>query len=338
MAKKALKIGVDLGTANILVYINGNGIVFNQPSVVAFDRATKECIAIGKQASAMLGKEHSHIRVVRPLEGGAIADLEATEVYLRYVFTKLETINIDLKNSTLLICCPSEISDIERQALLELAYSLGVKDAFVEQELKAGAIGAGIDIFSAKGAMVIDIGGGTTDIGILSLGDIVVNDSTKVAGNHIDKEITKYVKYKYGMLIGTSTAEQIKIKLGTLSADLQDDEEHVFAGRNINNGLPSRFTIKKSEVRDIFVREFQSIVNTIVKVLQQTPPEISSDIFEDGVIINGGGALIEGVKDYFEKALNLKVKIATNQLTSIVEGTKILLINRGNYLVKPSDY
>lgn len=338
MARKNLRIGVDLGTANILVYINGSGIVFNEPSVLAFDRNTNMCIAVGKQAQAMQGKEHSQIRIVRPMLGGVIADLEATRVFLEYVFTKLETINIDLKSATLLICCPSAVSGIEREALLDLAYNLGVKDAFVEQELKAGAIGAGIDIFSAQGSLLLDIGGGSTDIGVLSLGDIVVSDSVKVAGDHIDREIAKYVKYKYNMLIGAATAEKIKIQLGTLKKELEDDEEGVFAGRNITNGLPSRFTIKKSEVRDIFIREFQTIVNSVMKVLQVTPPEISSDIFKEGITINGGGSLIEGVKEYFEEALNLSVKLAPNPLTSIVEGTKVLLINRGNYLIKPSDY
>lgn len=338
MARKNLRIGVDLGTSNILVYINGHGIVFNEPSVLAFDRNTNECIAIGKQAQLMQGKEHSQIRIVRPMLGGVIADLAATRTFLEFVFTRLETINVDLKTATLLICCPSAISGIEREALLDLAYSLGVKDAFVEQELKAGAIGAGIDLYSAKGALLLDIGGGSTDVGVLSLGDIVVSDSVKVAGDHIDREIAKYVKYKYNMLIGNMTAEKIKIQLGTLKKEIEEDEEGVFAGRNITNGLPQRFTIRKSEIRDILVREFQAIVNAVMKILQVTPPEIAADIYSEGLTINGGGALIEGVKEYFEEALNLKVKLAPNPLTSIVEGTKVLLINRGNYLVKPSDY
>jgi rod shape-determining protein MreB and related proteins len=338
MAKKSYQIGVDLGTANILVYINGSGVVYNEPSVVAFDRATNQCIAVGKRASDMLGKEHKQIRIVKPLDGGVIADLEATKSYLEYVFEKLESISVDLKNSTLLLCCPSEVSHIERVALLDLAKRMGVQDAFVEQEIKAGAIGAGIDIFSAKGSMIIDIGGGTTDIGVLSLGDLVISESVKVAGNYIDKEITKYVKFKYGMLIGTNTAEQIKINLGTLESELKNEKVYSFAGRNISTGLPCKVMIKQSEIRDIFVAAFQTIVNTIIKVLQQTPPELSSDIFLNGIVINGGGALTVGCKEYFEEKLGLKVRIANNALTSIVEGTKVLLLNRGNYLVKPSDY
>lgn len=338
MVKKKHLIGIDLGTSNILVYINGSGVVFNEPSVVAFDKATNKGIAIGKRASEMIGKEHSHIRIVKPLDGGAIADLEATKAYLRAVFEKLESISINLKESTLLLCCPSQVSDIEKVALLNLANSLGVGDALVEEEIKAGAIGAGIDIFSPVGTMIIDIGGGTTDIGVLSLGDIVVCESEKVAGNYIDKEITKYVKFKYGMLIGTNTAERIKITLGTLEKDLKNEKEMIFAGRNISTGLPTKMSIKQSEVRDIFVSAFQSIVNLVIKILQQTPPELSSDIYRNGVLINGGGSLIPGAKEYFEGKLHLKVNISSNALTSIVEGTKLLLLNRGNYLIKPTDY
>ncbi len=338
MAKRSYRIGVDLGTANILVYINGSGVVFNEPSVVAFDVATNECIAIGKRAFEMVGKEHKHIRIAKPLEGGVIADLEATKVYLKKVFEKLENINVDLRNSTLLICCPSEVSTIERVALLDLAKQIGVDDAFIEEELKAGAIGADVDIYSSHGSMVVDIGGGTTDIGVLSLGDLVISDSCKIAGNTIDREIIKYVKYKYGIIIGTNTAESIKIKLGTLRRELPDEKEYVFAGRNLNNGLPCKVKIKQSEIRDIMLKGFETIVNTIKKVLQQTPPELASDIYEGEIMINGGGALIDGVEEYLEEALNLKVRIAENPLTSIVEGTKLLLNNRGNYLVKPSDY
>lgn len=338
MARKSYKIGVDLGTANILVYINGSGVVFNEPSVIAFDNATNECIAIGKNAFDMVGKEHRHIRIVKPLDGGVIADLDATKVYLKKVFEKLENINVDLKNSTLLICCPSEVSKIERVALLDLAYKIGVKDAFIEEELKAGAIGADVDIYESKGALVVDIGGGTTDIGVLSLGDLVICESCKVAGNYVDHEIEKYVKYKYGVVIGKNTAELIKKKLGTLRRELLEDRDYSFAGRNLNTGLPCRFKIKQGEIREIFLKAFEAIVNSVRKVLQQTPPELSADIYESELLINGGGALIDGVKEYFEEALSLKVKVAENPLTSIVEGTKLLLQNRGNYLVKPSDY
>jgi rod shape-determining protein MreB and related proteins len=337
MAKKGYKIGVDLGTANTLVYINGHGIIYNEPSVVAFDTVTNECIAVGNAANDMMGKEHSRIRVVRPLEGGVIADLDATKANLEFVFTKLAHINMDFKKSTLLICCPSEVTSIEQVALRDLAIKLGIKDVFVEQEVKAGAIGAGIDIFAPRGSMIIDIGGGSTDIGVLSLGDLVVCESIRIAGNYLDNEIIKYVKVKYSLAIGKRTAESIKKNLGTLRKNLTEEKNFMIAGRHIKTGLPNRVEIKQIEVRNIFIRSFEGITNRVIKVLQNTPPELSSDIYDDGLVINGGGALIDGIKEYFEEAIGLKVRISENALTAIIEGTKYLLKNRGNYLVKPMD-
>ncbi|MDF2700553.1 MAG: cell shape determining protein MreB/Mrl [Haloplasmataceae bacterium] len=335
MAKKGYKIGIDLGTANTLVYINGHGIIFNEPSVVAVDRKTNKCIAVGHIANAMLGKGHEGIKVVRPLEGGVIADLDACKANLEFIFKKLDNINVDFKKSTLLICCPSEISTIEKVALKNLAVNLGISDVFIEQEVKAGAIGAGIDIFAPKGSMIIDIGGGSTDIGVLALGDLVVWDSVRIAGNYFDNEILKYVKVKYNIAIGQTTAEKIKINLGTLRRVLDEDKEYTFAGRHIKTGIPSKAVIKQSEIRTLFLTAFEAISNKVIKVLQETPPELSSDIYNSGIYLNGGGALIDGAKEYFESTTGLKVTISPNALTAIVEGTKFLLKNRGNYLVKP---
>lgn len=337
MSKKGYQIGIDLGTVNTLVYINGQGIIYNEPSVVAYDKTSGDCIAVGYDASIMMGKEHDKIKLVKPLAGGAIADIEATKANLEFVLKKIDSVNVDLNKSTLLICCPSEITQIEREAIRDLAIRIGIKDVIVEQEIKAGAIGAGIDIFSSRGSMIIDIGGGTTDIGILSLGDLVMTESVRVAGEHVDKEIMKYVKMKYGMEIGQKTAEKIKINLGTLRKNIPEDKEYVFAGRHIHTGLPRKMSIKQSEIRMILVKAFDAVITRVRRVLQDTPPELAADIFEDGITVNGGGALIDGVKEYFEENLSLKVNIVSKPLTSIVEGTKVLLKNRGNYLVKPLD-
>lgn len=337
MAKKGFRIGVDLGTANTLVYIDGHGIIYNEPSVVAFDKRNNNVIATGEHANVMLGKEHELIKVIRPMEGGVIANLDATKALLTSCFNRLNNINIDFNKSTLLICCPSEVTSIERVAMKDLAFKIGIKDVFVEEEVKAGAIGAGIDIFASRGSLVIDIGGGTTDIGVLALGDLVTSESLRVAGNYLDREIIKYVKIKYGMAIGVRTAENIKKSIGTLRNELDVDKECVYAGRHLKTGLPRKMVLKQSEIREIFIRAFDSIANIAMKVLQQTPPELSSDIFEDGIIVNGGGALIDGVKEFFEDALNLKVTISPNALTAIVEGSKYLLQNKGNYLIKPID-
>lgn len=337
MGKRGLQIGVDLGTANTLVYIGGYGIIYNEPSVVAFDRQTKEIVAVGMKAKMMLGKEHDKIKVVKPLERGVIADLDATKANLEFVFKHMEHIDFDYKKSTLLICIPNQVTQIERMALKELAEKLGFRDVFVESEVKAGAIGAGIDIFAPRGSMVVDIGGGTTDIGVLSLGDVVVSDSIRIAGNYFDEQIVKYVKQRYRIHIGNKTAEQIKIHLGTLRSELNEPKEYTFAGRHINTGVPTRGTIKQEEIRNIFLQAFESITLRVINVLQNTPPELASDIYEDGLVVNGGGALIDGVQEYFKERIGIEVRISDNPLTSIVEGTKFLLRNRGNYLVKPID-
>lgn len=331
------KIGVDLGTANTLVYINGYGVIFNEPSIVAFDRKSGDLIAAGTEAYAMLGKTHDHIKVVKPMEGGVISDIDGTNALMIYALSTLENINIDYSKSTLLICCPSEISSIERVAMIDLAKKLGMNDVFIEEEVKAGAIGAGLDIYSTTGSMVIDIGGGTTDIGIMALGDLVVSESLRVAGNFFDREIIKYVKLKYHIAIGTNTAERVKINIGTVRRELEEDREITIAGRNLKTGLPNRITLKQSEIQFIFLGAFENIANIAVKVLQQAPPELSADIFNNGLVINGGGSNIDGSKEFFEERLRLKVKQAKNPLTSIVEGSKILLQNRGNYLIKPVD-
>ncbi len=337
MKKSIYQIGIDLGTVNTLVYVSSRGIVYNEPTVVAFDSKTNKSFAIGHTAYDMLGKEHGKIKVVKPLEGGAIADLNATKVILKSILNKIKINNIDFKKSTLLICCPSEMTTTERKALEKLGKELKINDVFVEQEIKAAAIGAGIDIFTAKGSMIIDIGGGSTDIGVLSLGDLVVWDSIRIAGNSIDKEIMKYVKNKYGMLIGERTAEKIKMNIGTLRDDYNEDKAFKFAGRNIKTSLPDKKTIKQSEVRMVILKAIKAIASRALKILQDLEPELSSDIFERGIVINGGGALIDGIKEYFESITGLQVDIIKNPLTSIAEGTKYLLKNRGNYLVKPLD-
>jgi rod shape-determining protein MreB len=201
-AVAAKNIGVDLGTANMLVYVEGEGIIFNEPSVIAFDYETNEVIAVGHGASDMIGRGHHGIKILSPLNQGVISDMEAAKKLIEYSLQKVENTNIDMALSTLLICCPSEVTQLERDSLVGLGEKLGVKDVFIEQEVKAGAIGAGLDIFSSNGAMVIDIGGGSTDIGVLSLGDIVVSETIRTAGNFFDNEIVNHMQYVHGLLIG----------------------------------------------------------------------------------------------------------------------------------------
>lgn len=332
---KKIGIGIDLGTTNLLVYVQGNGIIFNEPSVVAFDIETGEVIAGGHDAFLMIGKEHDKIRVSRPLNEGVISDMEAAKALLRFVFERVQTIR-NFKDIKCLICCPSKVTQIEREAMRELALQMGITDVFIEEEIKSGAIGAGLEVYSPTASMVIDIGGGTTDVGVLSLGDVVISQSVRIAGNYFDQEIIKYVHKTHNLVIGQKTAERAKVSIATL---LEEEEEKFVrvSGRDLVTGLPSSTTISSKELRNLLLPIFDEIVNLIYSVLEVTPPELSADIVNYGIIVNGGGAVIPGVKEYFEEMIHLPITISKTPLTDIVEGTKVLLKNRGNYLINPQD-
>ncbi|ERJ11131.1 rod shape-determining protein [Haloplasma contractile] len=336
MASKKLGIGIDLGTTNLLVYVEGNGIIFNEPSVVAFDVETKDVIAGGTDAFSMIGKEHKKIKVSRPLRDGVISDMDAAKAMLKYVFERVQNIR-DFHNATCLICCPSEVTQIEREAMRDLAIQMGIKDVFIEEEIKAGAIGAGIDIYSPSAAMVIDIGGGTTDVGVLSLGDVVLSHSIRVAGNYIDQEIIKYVHKHHNLIIGQKSAERAKIKVATLLEDEEEERVARIAGRDLVTGLPRTVNVTSQEIKTILQPIFQDITNVAYTVLEQTPPELAADIVDNGIIVDGGGALIPGVKEYFESMLSLPVRITENPLTAVVQGTKVLLRNKGSYIAQHKD-
>jgi rod shape-determining protein MreB len=334
---KFIKIGIDLGTANLLVFVEGEGIIFNEPSVIATEYETGEVIAIGYNAAKMIGRGHHGIKIVSPLNQGVISDMDAASKLIEIAIRKAETIDINLKASTLLICCPSEVTQIERDAMVELAHKLGVPDVFIEEEVKAGGIGAGLDIYSSQGSMVIDIGGGSTDIGVLSLGDIVVSESIRIAGNYLDQEIINHLQYHHGLLIGKKTAQRIKEEIGTLREKTDPDVTTYANGRDVVTGLPRKIFVTQDEIKEVMIEPFMSISNAILKVLQNTPAELSADIIQTGMLVNGGCALIDGVDEFFTKEIGLETKIAKNPLTAIVEGTKVLLHNRGNYYIKPVD-
>lgn len=334
-SNKPLKIGIDLGTANLLVYVEGEGIIFNEPSVIAMDYNTNEVIAVGYNAAKMIGRGHRGIKIVSPLNQGVISDMEAAKKLIEIAIKKAENIFINPLSSTLLICCPSEVTQIERDSMIDLAKTLGVTDVFIEEEVKAGGIGAGLDIYSSIGSLVIDIGGGSTDIGVLSLGDIVVSESIRVAGNVLDQEIVNHLQYNHSLLIGRKTAQRIKEEIGTLLADLPEKKSTFANGRDLVTGLPHKIEVTQEEIRDVLVEPFKDIAQTVLKVLQNTPAELSADIIVSGMLVNGGCALIEGVAEFLEKEVGLETHIASNPLTAIVEGTKVLLQNRGNYYVKP---
>ncbi len=337
--QEGINIGIDLGTANTLVYVSGRGIVFNEASVVAYDLETSKTFAVGNEAARMLGRTHDKIRVSKPLHLGVISDIKAAKALIESVLLKLDPTTYSIPDSTLLICCPSEVTMVERESLINLAHDLGIDDAFIEEEVKAGVIGSGIDIFTAQGNLFIDIGGGSTDVGVLSLGDIVVSESIRVAGSRMDELIKKHVQYEHGLLIGEKTAELIKTTIGTVREQLDPAELktiHV-AGRDNTTGLPREVEIMQEEIRDVLIEPFEEIVKTTLRVLEQTPPELSADIINNGIFTCGGGSLVDGAQEFIATRLNIEVKQSPNPLTAIAEGTKVLLRNRGNYLIKPMD-
>jgi rod shape-determining protein MreB len=321
----AKDIGIDLGTANVLIYVKGQGIVLNEPSVVAIDSETKKPLAVGKEAREMLGRTPGSVTAIRPMKDGVIADIEITEVMLDSFIKKINGKNF-FSRPRILICCPSNITQVEKNAIRDAAERTGAKKVFIEEEPKVAAIGAGMDISKPSGNMVIDIGGGTTDIAVLSLCGIVTSSSIKIAGNVFDSDIIKYVKDKYKLLIGDRTAEDIKMTIGTVYPENKKEKMEV-RGRDLVTGLPHTVTICSDEIEEALRESVYIIVHTAKNVLEQTPPELSADIIDKGIIITGGGALIDGFDKLLAHELKVPVFIAESPLTCVAEGTGILLDN-----------
>jgi len=318
-------IGIDLGTANILIYIKGQGIVLNEPSVVAIDSETKKALAVGREANEMLGRTPGKVKAIKPMKDGVIADFEITEIMLNHFIKKVNGRNF-FSRPRILICCPSNITQVEKNAIKEAAERTGGRKIFLEEEPKVAAIGAGMDISKPSGNMVIDIGGGTTDIAILSLGGIVTSSSIKIAGNAFDSDIIKYVKDKYKLLIGDRTAEDIKLTIGTVFKGNKQDKMEV-RGRDLVTGLPHTITLTSDEVEEALRESVYVIIHAAKNVLEQTPPELSADIIDKGIVLTGGGALMDGFDKLFASELKVPVFIAESPLTCVAEGTGILLDN-----------
>lgn len=321
----AKDIGIDLGTANVLIYIKGQGIVLNEPSIVAIDTDSKRVIAVGSEANEMLGRTPGKVKAIKPMKDGVIADFEITEIMLNSFIKKIKAKSL-FSRPRILICCPTNITPVEKNAIKEAAERTGARKVYIEEEPKVAAIGAGMDISKPTANMVVDIGGGTTDIAILSLNGIVSSTSIRVAGNVFDQDIIKYIKEKYKLLIGERTAEDIKINFATVSnADKKQKME--VRGRNLITGLPHTIEITQDETTEALKESIAKIIKATTNVLEQTPPELSGDIVEKGIVLTGGGALLKGLDELLEEQLQVPVLIAESPLTCVAEGTGTLLEN-----------
>ena len=321
----AKDIGIDLGTANVLIYVKGQGIVLNEPSIVAIDTDSKSVIAVGTEANEMLGRTPGKVKAIKPMKDGVIADFEITEIMLNTFIKKIKAKKL-FSRPRILICCPTNITQVEKNAIKEAAERTGARKVYIEEEPKVAAIGAGMDISKPTANMVIDIGGGTTDIAILSLNDIVSSASVRIAGNVFDQDIIKYIKDNYKLLIGERTAEDIKIKFSNIY-DPNKKEKLEVRGRNLITGLPDTIEITQDETKKALEESIQKIIKVTTNVLEQTPPELSGDIVEKGIILTGGGAMLTGLPEVLEKELQVPILIAESPLTCVAEGTGTLLNN-----------
>jgi rod shape-determining protein MreB len=318
-------IGIDLGTANVLIHVKGRGVVMDEPSVVAIESDTKRVLAVGEEARRMVGRTPGNIVAIRPLKDGVIADFEITEIMLKHFINKVGGKKW-YSHPRILICAPTNITSVEQKAIREAAERCGAREVFLEEEPKAAAIGAGMDIFQPSGNMVVDIGGGTTDVAVLSMGEIVTSSSLKVAGDKFDSAIMKYIKNKYKLLIGERTSEDIKIRIGTVYSDGRNETMDI-RGRDMVSGLPLTITIHSSEVQEALWEPVSSIVAGAKSVLERTPPELSADIIDRGVILTGGGALLHGIDQLLADELKVPVLVADDPMSCVVRGTGIMLDN-----------
>lgn len=312
-------IGIDLGTANTLVYVKGKGIVMREPSVVAVDVKTETVMAVGSEAKEMIGRTPGSISAMRPLKDGVIADFDVTADMLKH-FIKKTMRSTFMSRPRVVVCIPSGVTEVERRAVEEAAHNAGAKDVELVEEPMAAAIGAGLQIAEAAGCMVVDIGGGTSEVAVISLGDIVTSCSVRTAGDDFDESIISYIKKKYNLLIGERTAEDIKINLGSAFPGQEESTMEV-KGRNLLDGLPKNITVSSEEIREALSDPVGTIVDAIRSTLERTPPELSADIIDNGIMLTGGGALLRGLDVLINRETGMPVHIAEDPLDCVVNGT-----------------
>ena len=313
-------IGIDLGTASILVYVKGKGVVLKEPSVVAYDRDTEQIMAIGEEARLMLGRTPGNIVAVRPLRQGVISDYKTTEKMLKYFIQKAVGKSFFGRRPRISVCVPSGVTDVEKRAVEDATYQAGARDVYIIEEPVAAAIGAGIDISRPCGNMIVDIGGGTSDIAVISLDGVVVSSSIKVAGDDFDDAIVRFMRKRHNLLIGESSAEEIKINIGTCYKRPENISMDI-RGRNLVTGLPKTVTVSSDETEEALREVTSQIVDAVHSVLERTPPELAADIADRGIVLTGGGALLHGLEDLIEENTGITTMTAEEPLTAVAIGT-----------------
>ncbi|HIU52191.1 MAG TPA: rod shape-determining protein [Candidatus Merdicola faecigallinarum] len=317
-------IGIDLGTATVIAYVKGKGIVLREPSVVAVDKNSGEVLAVGQEARRMLGRTPGNIIATRPLREGVISDYTVTEKMLKHFISKV--CGKFVFSPRIMICIPSQVTEVEKRAVIDAASQAGARKVYLIEEPIAAAIGAGIDISKPCGNMIVDIGGGTTDIAVISLGGSVVSTSLKVAGDKFDEAIVKYIKRKHNVMIGERTAEDLKVNIGCVYPKIQDMEMDI-RGRDLSTGLPKTITIYSSEMLEALIEPAMMIVDSVHSVLEKTPPELASDISDKGIYMTGGGCLVDGLDKLLQEKTGINVMIAEDAISCVALGTGKALDN-----------
>jgi len=323
-----MKIGIDLGTANILVYVQGKGVVLNEPSVVAISEDDNRLVAVGEEAREMIGRTPANVRAIRPMRDGVIADYLITEAMLRYVINKVARVRFFRPD--VMISVPSGVTSVEKRAVRDAALKAGARDAFLIEEPLAAAIGANVPISGPAGNMIIDIGGGTTEIAVIALGGIVVSESVRVGGARFDEAIASYIRRKYNLMIGERTAEEVKIRIGA-ALPLDEPLQMEVKGRDLIAGLPRTIPLSSGEVTEAIEQPLQQIISAIRGVLEQTPPELASDIIDKGMVMSGGGSLLRSLDTLLTQVTGIPCHVAENALHSVAVGTGRALEQFGTF-------
>ena len=328
-------IGIDLGTASVLVYVRGKGTVLQEPSVVAIDRNTDEIIAVGEEARRMLGRTPGNIVAIRPMREGVISDYRVTQRMLKYFVNK--AVGKLMRKPRIAVCVPSSVTEVERKAVKDAARQAGARQALIIEEPIAAAIGAGIDISRACGSMVVDIGGGTTDVAVISLGNTVVSTSTKIAGDNFDDAIIRYMRKKHNVLIGERSAEDLKVNIGTAFPRAQSQTMDV-RGRNLVTGLPKTITISTEEMQEALHESVSAIIDAVHSVLERTPPELAADIADRGIVMTGGGSLLYGLDKLLKDRTGINTLIADDAVSCVAIGTGKFIEHVASGKINPADY